>query len=993
VSGLQGSLARGQRAAGAVVRALPLFLIATCQVDKLTNTPPSIATLHVAPAQIRDSAAAGSTAGRADSVAVANAGQGTLSWSAGLKLGGQWLSVSPSGGVAPAKLRLSFNPVGLPTGVYRDTLLVNGENADSSPARVLIEFVVHPCRVVPITPDVELRDSLTTHDCSAPHKPNSFARVYGFTARAGDSISVVMSSATLGGVVMLDTSLAGPVMTQGVCTVACIRYQRLQASGNYLIEAAAGAGQTGPFTLSVTRPRPPAAPGSLAQLRTDSVTSVPVGGSTDQVGIVLRSVVSDPDLTDTLRLEVEVQPVGTPFTGVATAASGPLPAGVPAFVVVAGLANNTAYHWQARTVDQTERASAWTAFGANAETDGDFVTTIPQPPAPPTDTAQFQSDGVTAIRVGGTASGRSVIFKATVTDPNPGDQLHLDVEVKPVGTPFNGAVTGTGPTVANGTVATAAVAGLSDNTAYHWRSRVVDQTARASAWVPFGNNVESATDFRVAVAATQLTFTVQPTAAVAGVAISPAVQVVAQDALGNTLTSFNGTVTVSLASNPGGDTLSGTKTVAAQNGVASFPDLSVAHAGAGYTLQASATLSGTTLTATSNSFTISPAVAKRLVFTGQPGNTPAGAAIPAIQVTARDSFGNTATGFAANVTLAIGNNAGGGTLSGSPTQAAVAGVASFSGLTINKAGTGYTLTAAATGLTTGTSASFNITAAAAGQLAFTTAPSSAAQSGAPFAQQPVLQVEDANGNPVATQGVTVTAAIATGPAGGGGSVASFTATTDASGLATFVGLAISGSVGGYTLTFTAPNLAPATSGTITLAAGAAVQLAFVTAPSDTARNGVALARQSGEPQRHAGDCRDRDGRSGPVGGEPDRHRRGRPRRIHEPHHHGRGGPAHAELHLPAACRLDLGTGDPDRGRRHPDRGECRQQSDGHRRDRGPDPAFRDREGCERQSRPGRGGDLRGHTGQRQHHGREPDDRCRRHRDRGELDPEHHRGRE
>src|SRR5207249_9680733 len=144
--------------------------------------------------------------------------------------------------------------------------------------------------------------------------------------------------------------------------------------------------------------------------------------------------------------------------------------------------------------------------------------------------------------------------------------------------------------------------------------------------------------------------------------------------LSNRLPTVKRTFTVAPASTPGGDTLSGTKTAAAQNGVARFADLSVAHAGAGYTLQASATLSGTTLTATSNSFTISPAVAKRLVFTGQPGNTPAGAAIPAIQVTARDSFGNTATGFAANVTLAIGNNAGGGTLSGSPTQAAVAGV-------------------------------------------------------------------------------------------------------------------------------------------------------------------------------------------------------------------------------------------------------------------------------------------------------------------------------
>src|SRR5207237_222283 len=106
-----------------------------------------------------------------------------------------------------------------------------------------------------------------------------------------------------------------------------------------------------------------------------------------------------------------------------------------------------------------------------------------------------------------------------------------------------------------------------------------------------------------------------------------------------------------------------------------------------------------------------------------------------------------------------------------------------------------------------------------------------------------LQIQDANGNPVSTPGVTGTAAIATAPAGAGGSLAASTATSDANGVVTFDGLAISGPTGGYTLTFTAPNLAPVTSGTITLAAGDAVQLALVTAPSDTARSGFALARQ------------------------------------------------------------------------------------------------------------------------------------------------------
>src|SRR2546430_17583529 len=97
---------------------------------------------------------------------------------------------------------------------------------------------------------------------------------------------------------------------------------------------------------------------------------------------------------------------------------------------------------------------------------------------------------------------------------------------------------------------------------------------------------------------------------------------------------------------------------------------------------------------------------------------------------------------------------------------AVAGVASLPGLSLNKTGSGYTLTATTGGIPgVATSAQFNVVAAAAGQLALTTPPSATAQSGAPFAQQPAVQVQDANGNPVATQGVSVTASIATGPAG------------------------------------------------------------------------------------------------------------------------------------------------------------------------------------------------------------------------------------
>src|SRR2546426_11068582 len=90
-----------------------------------------------------------------------------------------------------------------------------------------------------------------------------------------------------------------------------------------------------------------------SQLRRDSTTAIPLGGSTDQSSIVLRGVLADPDPADSLRLEVEVGPVGTAFTGVPTQLGGRVANGQNGFVAVPGLANNTGYHWQAPTAGPT----------------------------------------------------------------------------------------------------------------------------------------------------------------------------------------------------------------------------------------------------------------------------------------------------------------------------------------------------------------------------------------------------------------------------------------------------------------------------------------------------------------------------------------------------------------------------------------------------------------------------------------------------------------
>ena len=105
------------------------------------------------------------------------------------------------------------------------------------------------------------------------------------------------------------------------------------------------------------------------------------------------------------------------------------------------------------------------------------------------------------------------------------------------------------------------------------------------------------------------------------------------------------------------------------------------------------------------------AVPVRLAFVTQPSSTAPGASItPPVQVAILDGFGNIVTGSTPSVTLTIGNNPSGGTLSGVTTRRASEenGIASFAGLSINNAGAGYTLVASSGTLEQATSQAFNI---------------------------------------------------------------------------------------------------------------------------------------------------------------------------------------------------------------------------------------------------------------------------------------------
>lgn len=97
-------------------------------------------------------------------------------------------------------------------------------------------------------------------------------------------------------------------------------------------------------------------------------------------------------------------------------------------------------------------------------------------------------------------------------------------------------------------------------------------------------------------------------------------------------------------------------------------------------------------------------------FTAQPTPTEAWLPItPAVEVELRDALGNTVADATDEVTLVVGENPAGGSLSGTLTRAAIAGIATFDDLSIDEVGAGYTLSAASGTLAAVTSEAFDIT--------------------------------------------------------------------------------------------------------------------------------------------------------------------------------------------------------------------------------------------------------------------------------------------
>ncbi|CAN5769305.1 hypothetical protein BH24GEM1_BH24GEM1_17780 [soil metagenome] len=254
-----------------------------------------------------------------------------------------------------------------------------------------------------------------------------------------------------------------------------------------------------------------------------------------------------------------------------------------------------------------------------------------------------------------------------------------------------------------------------------------------------------------------------------------------------------------------------------------------------YTTTASVSgLSGSPVTFTSTATVGSPA---QLAIVTQPGSpTTSGNAFspsPVIQV--QDALGNAVAQGGIAVSVSITSGQSGASLENDVRNTNGSGRATFSNLRITgPPDDDYVLTFTASfggvPLLPVSTGNLTVGAGSADRLVIITQPSGTAQSGVAFAQQPVVQVQDASGNPIAGSR-TITAQIGQGS---GSLIGSATATTGSSSTATFSGLGISGPVGTKTIIFSSGALSPDESNAITLTAGPAASIAIQAGDDQTA---------------------------------------------------------------------------------------------------------------------------------------------------------------
>lgn len=286
---------------------------------------------------------------------------------------------------------------------------------------------------------------------------------------------------------------------------------------------------------------------------------------------------------------------------------------------------------------------------------------------------------------------------------------------------------------------------------------------------------------------------------------------------------------------PDGGTLNPTQSTTNSSGEASSVPTLGPTAGTNHVVAALASASSVQVTFTATG--AASAATHLTAVTPPPASATVGTTAPvAVRVT--DDNGNTVAG--ALVSFVVGVNSGAVSAPGGTAAATVTATADATGnatvaWTLGTVPGQQTLTAS---LSNGPSLTLTTTTGPgpAAKLAFDRTPSANATSGSIFPVEPILTIEDQYGNAIAQGGATITASV--------GSpytlLGTTTATTDASGRATFTNLGLTGPVGSAALTFASTSLTSVSSN-VQVSAGMPANVSIMSGDNQTGVVGQQLA--------------------------------------------------------------------------------------------------------------------------------------------------------
>lgn len=459
----------------AVVLALAVS-VTTCRLDKLIN-PATADRLVVNPDSVRVSADSGSLEPKDTTLRVASADGVALTWTATNTAA--WVTLSPSAD----SLVLTLHPDTLSQGVHSDMIRFWSPQSKDT-VKVPVVFDILPAAA-------HLVVSPTSRDTSASV---GSAQPDTFSLRIKNTGAVPLTWTATPNATWVTLSDSGgtvpPQDTTSTSVLVTLRPEGLSTgTQSARIIFTAGAGASGsPDTVPITYRIDPCV---VKLLTVDALDTASIAlsdcGAPHRAGRQARLYSVQATAGDTLSFQLTAAAPAFNARLILTNGTGVLDSiDQCAAVGVACVRNYLVTAPGQYVIEATTRDSGETgAFTFSAVKE-----LTPNPPA----AGQFRANGTTAIGVGAITPESTVVFKATLNDPNPFDSVRLELELTNVAT---GITIDSSAFVPRGTPVALSVNGLTDNDGYHWRARTCDKTTRCSTWFNFGGNVDPAVDFFV----------------------------------------------------------------------------------------------------------------------------------------------------------------------------------------------------------------------------------------------------------------------------------------------------------------------------------------------------------------------------------------------------------------------------------------------------------------------------------------------------------------